>query len=117
VPIAPRDFITFPPARCHQNQRAIHPGQFYEWVRANTPKSAGAILIGGNRFRAVGTIKALERGPCAAGIDSKPGWALACPAHRRHARTDCRLRPDIRARIARLAFARALLARADEVVE
>jgi maleate cis-trans isomerase len=75
VPIAPRDFITFPPARCHQNQRAIHPGQFYEWVRANTPKSAGAILIGGNRFRAVGTIKALERGPCAAGIDSKPGWA------------------------------------------
>jgi maleate isomerase len=60
VPIAPRDFITFPPARCHQNQRAIHPGQFYEWVRANTPKSAEAIFIGGSRFRAVGTIKARE---------------------------------------------------------
>lgn len=42
------------------DQRAIHPGQLYEWVRANTPRSAEAVFIGGNGFRAVGTIKALE---------------------------------------------------------
>jgi maleate isomerase len=48
------------PAALPSDQRAIHPGQLYEWVRANTPKSAGAVFIGGNGFRAIGTIKALE---------------------------------------------------------
>ena len=41
-------------------QRAIHPGQLYEWVHAHTPESAEAVFIGGNGFRAIGVIKALE---------------------------------------------------------
>ena len=49
------------PARLPSDQRAIHPGQLYEWVRAQTPKSADAVLIGGNGFRAVGVIQALEQ--------------------------------------------------------
>jgi maleate isomerase len=48
------------PAGLPSDQRAIHPGQLYEWVRANTPRSAEAVFIGGNGFRAIGTIKALE---------------------------------------------------------
>jgi maleate isomerase len=48
------------PAGLPSDQRAIHPGQLYEWVRANTPRSAEAVFIGGNGLRAVGTIKALE---------------------------------------------------------
>jgi maleate isomerase len=49
------------PARMTSDQRAIHPGQLYEWVRANTPGSAEAVFIGGNGFRAVGTIKLSKR--------------------------------------------------------
>ena len=41
-------------------QRAIHPGQLFEWVREHAPRDAGAIFIGGNGFRAVGVIEALE---------------------------------------------------------
>jgi maleate isomerase len=48
------------PAGLPSDQRAIHPGQLYEWVRANTPRRAEAVFIGGNGFRAIGTIKALE---------------------------------------------------------
>jgi maleate isomerase len=48
------------PAGLPSDQRGIHPGQLYEWVRANTPSSAEAVFIGGNGFRAVGIIKALE---------------------------------------------------------
>jgi maleate isomerase len=48
------------PAKLPSDQRAIHPGQLYEWVRAHTPKSAQAVFIGGNGLRAIGTIKALE---------------------------------------------------------
>jgi maleate isomerase len=43
------------------DQQAIQPGQLYEWVRTNTPQSAEAVFIGGNGFRAVGVIKALEQ--------------------------------------------------------
>jgi maleate isomerase len=48
------------PAELPSDQRAIHPGQLYEWVRAHTPESAEAVFIGGNGFRAVGVIQALE---------------------------------------------------------
>jgi maleate isomerase len=43
------------------DQRAIHPGQLYEWVRTHTPESAEAVFIGGNGFRAIGVIQALEQ--------------------------------------------------------
>jgi maleate isomerase len=42
------------------NQRSIHPGQLFEWVRAHVPAQAEAVFIGGNGFRAIGVISALE---------------------------------------------------------
>ena len=41
-------------------QRAINPGQLFEWVREHVPAEADAVYIGGNGFRAVGVIQALE---------------------------------------------------------
>lgn len=41
-------------------QRAIHPGQLFEWIREHVPRDAEAIFIGGNGLRAVGVIAALE---------------------------------------------------------
>jgi len=38
----------------------VRPSEVYEWVRANVPPKAHAVLIGGNGLRAVGTIQALE---------------------------------------------------------
>ena len=38
----------------------VLPSEVYEWVRANVPPKAHAVLIGGNGLRAVGTIQALE---------------------------------------------------------
>ncbi len=37
-----------------------HPGRLYEWVRTQVPANAEAVLTGGNGFRAVGAIEALE---------------------------------------------------------
>ena len=42
------------------DQRAINPGQLFEWTREHVPRSAEAISIGGNGLRAVGVIAALE---------------------------------------------------------
>jgi maleate isomerase len=48
------------PASLPSDQQAIEPNSLYEWVRTHTPKSAEAVFMGGNGFRAIGTIKALE---------------------------------------------------------
>jgi maleate isomerase len=48
------------PAGLPSDQQAIEPSQLYEWVRTHTPRSAEAVFIGGNGFRAIGVIKALE---------------------------------------------------------
>jgi maleate isomerase len=48
------------PADLPSDQQAIEPSPLYEWVRTHTPKNAEAVFIGGNGFRAIGTIKALE---------------------------------------------------------
>jgi len=48
------------PAKLTSSQHDQHPGRLYEWVRANVPADAEAVLIGGNGFRAVGAIEALE---------------------------------------------------------
>ncbi len=42
------------------SQRDVQPGTLYEWTRAHVPASADAVFIGGNGFRAVGAIDALE---------------------------------------------------------
>jgi maleate isomerase len=41
-------------------QRAVNPGQLFEWVREHVPAAAEAVYIGGNGLRAVGVIQALE---------------------------------------------------------
>lgn len=48
------------PAKLPGGQRDVHPAQVFEWVRANVPVSAEAVFIGGNGFRVVGAIQALE---------------------------------------------------------
>jgi maleate isomerase len=48
------------PAALPSDQRAVHPGQLYEWVRGQVPADAETVFIGGNGFRAVGVIAALE---------------------------------------------------------
>jgi maleate isomerase len=54
------DVVHHAPAGLPSDQRAIHPGQVYEWVRTAIPTTAEAVFIGGNGFRAVGAIEALE---------------------------------------------------------
>ncbi|MBT5414080.1 MAG: maleate cis-trans isomerase [Rhodospirillaceae bacterium] len=49
------------PAGLPSGQENIHPGHLYRWVRANLADGTEAIAIGGNGFRAVGAIEALER--------------------------------------------------------
>jgi maleate isomerase len=48
------------PAALPSDQQAIQPNELYEWVRSQTPNGAEAVFIGGNGFRAIGTIEALE---------------------------------------------------------
>jgi len=43
------------------DQKAITPELLHAWVMGNTPDAAEVIVIGGNGFRAVGTIETLER--------------------------------------------------------
>jgi maleate isomerase len=42
------------------DQRQIEPVELYEWVRDHAPEEAEGVFIGGNGFRAVGVIEALE---------------------------------------------------------
>jgi maleate isomerase len=48
------------PAQLPSDQRRITPGDLFAWVRGNVPSTAEAVVIGGNGFRAVGVIEALE---------------------------------------------------------
>jgi maleate isomerase len=48
------------PADLPSDQQAIQPDQLYNWVRSHVPRNAEAVFIGGNGFRAIGVIKALE---------------------------------------------------------
>jgi maleate isomerase len=41
-------------------QAEITPAAVHQWVVTNTPDTAEAVVVGGNGFRAVGTIQALE---------------------------------------------------------
>lgn len=47
-------------ARLPSDQRQIIPDELFAWVRGNVPSTAEAVVIGGNGFRAVGVIEALE---------------------------------------------------------
>jgi maleate isomerase len=48
------------PAGLPSEQLAVNPGQLFVWVREHVPAVADAVYIGGNGFRAVGVIQALE---------------------------------------------------------
>ncbi len=48
-------------AELPNDQRAIEPAALEEWTSARVPDTAQAVCIGGNGFRAVGAIDALER--------------------------------------------------------
>lgn len=47
-------------AELPNNPRDVHPGTLYEWTRANVPPGADLVFVGGNGFRAIGMIEALE---------------------------------------------------------
>ena len=96
------------PAGLPSDQRAIHPGQLYEWVRANTPRSAEAVFIGGNGFRAIGVIKTLEEDLARPVLTANQVAFWQALRILRHAYTDCWLRSDIRPRIAGPIAARVL---------
>lgn len=49
------------PCELPSDQAKITPADLHEWVRAHTPTDAEAVAIGGNGFRAVGVIEALEK--------------------------------------------------------
>jgi maleate isomerase len=55
------DVVHNSPAGLPSDQQAIQPQQLYEWIRTHVPKNAEAVFIGGNGFRAIGVIKALEQ--------------------------------------------------------
>lgn len=48
------------PCSLPSGQALIQPGDLYDWVTGHVPGSAEAVVIGGNGFRAVGTIERLE---------------------------------------------------------
>ena len=48
------------PCDLPSRQRSINPPELYDWVLAHAPDNADAFFIGGNGFRSVGVIAALE---------------------------------------------------------
>ncbi len=48
------------PVDLPSDQRQIRPADLFEWVRVRVPETADAVFIGGNGFRSVGAIHALE---------------------------------------------------------
>jgi maleate isomerase len=54
------DVILAAPCGLPSDQTAITPATLHAWIIEHTPRDADAIVIGGNGFRAVGTIAALE---------------------------------------------------------
>lgn len=48
------------PAGLPSDQQIIRPEAVFDWVRTHTPERAEAVFIGGNGFRTIGVIKALE---------------------------------------------------------
>jgi maleate isomerase len=54
------DVVFAEPAGLPSQQQMISPGDLFDWVRKTMPTTAEAVVIGGNGFRAVGVIEALE---------------------------------------------------------
>lgn len=54
------EVVSSGPAGLPSDQQAIQPQHLYDWINSHVPASADAIFVGGNGFRAIGVIKALE---------------------------------------------------------
>lgn len=54
------DVVFNAPCGLPSNQRSVNPPELYDWIRAHTPDRAQAVFVGGNGFRSVGVIAALE---------------------------------------------------------
>jgi maleate isomerase len=49
------------PCGLPSSQSSINPAELHEWVYAHTPDVADAVFIGGNGFRSIGVVEALEK--------------------------------------------------------
>ena len=54
------EVVRHTPCGLPSSQRSINPSDLFSWVIEHTPDDAEAVFIGGNGFRAVGTISTLE---------------------------------------------------------
>lgn len=54
------DIVFCESAALPSDQAQIEPAALFEWAVANVPSGAGGVFLGGNGFRAVGVIDALE---------------------------------------------------------
>jgi maleate isomerase len=54
------DIVFHAPCGLPSSQRSINPPELYDWIITHTPDDAAAVFIGGNGFRSVGVIAALE---------------------------------------------------------
>jgi len=68
------------PADLPSDQQAIEPGQLYNWVRANLPKSAEAIFIWGEWLPRNWCDQSAGGNPRSPGSVGKPSRILVCPA-------------------------------------
>jgi maleate isomerase len=54
------EVVSSGPASLPSDQLAVQPNAVFDWVRTRVPERAQAVFIGGNGFRSIGVIKALE---------------------------------------------------------
>jgi maleate isomerase len=55
------EVVAHAPCGLPSNQRSINPSELFAWIVKHTPIEADAVFIGGNGFRTVGIISALEQ--------------------------------------------------------
>jgi maleate isomerase len=55
------DVVSHSPCGLPSSQTGINPADLYDWILEHTPERAEALFIGGNGFRSIGVIDALER--------------------------------------------------------
>jgi maleate isomerase len=55
------DVVVHAPSGLPSSQRSINPSELYAWITKHTPDEADAVFIGGNGFRSVGIVAALEQ--------------------------------------------------------
>jgi maleate isomerase len=54
------DTVFHAPCGLPSDQTSIEPAELHDWIRDHTPSGAQAVFVGGNGFRSVGVVAALE---------------------------------------------------------